>query len=245
MGLKTFEAVAAKIRSHAGYICFYQSGEPMMNPDIFEIIACGQEFAQTEIHTNGTVLTDEMCERLVLSGTNISVSVDGMTQEVYEKYRVGGDLQKALWTLRTLKTHHARHGMRNSLRAQFMVFRHNQHEIPAFKAWCATEGIKSVIKVPGLELNPVLEPSNRPGATRPKDVDNCVFFQNVFTILLDGSVVSCYCDYNAENAFGNILEQEVMEIWDSPRFTEFRRDAREGRLPEFCRKGCIFHSVRK
>ena len=60
-------------------------------------------FAQSNISTHALLLDDQKCGHLINSGvTDLIVSIDGVSQPVYEKYRVGGDVKIALRNLALL-----------------------------------------------------------------------------------------------------------------------------------------------
>ena len=77
---------------------FFLQGEPTLNPELCQMISeAHRRRIFTTVSTNGQTLTPELCKKLVGSGLDrLIVSVDGTTQEVYEKYRVGGSLQTAI-----------------------------------------------------------------------------------------------------------------------------------------------------
>ncbi|MCR6720110.1 MAG: hypothetical protein NVV59_07350 [Chitinophagaceae bacterium] len=51
----------------------------------------------TATSTNAHYLTDENARRTIESGLDrLIISIDGTTQEVYEQYRVGGQLNKVI-----------------------------------------------------------------------------------------------------------------------------------------------------
>ena len=76
----------------------------MLNKDIISMSQYASAFCKTNISTNGISLTTEKAEELITSGvTDIIVSIDGVTQDVYEKYRKGGNVKKAMSSLESLQ----------------------------------------------------------------------------------------------------------------------------------------------
>ena len=95
-----FTHIAEKIRPYAEYVYLHIWGEPTINKHIFDMIEVTSEFAKVNISTNALLLDEDKCERMINSGvTDLIVSIDGVSQEVYEQYRVGGDVKKAFETL--------------------------------------------------------------------------------------------------------------------------------------------------
>lgn len=60
-------------------------------------------------------------------------------------------------------------------------------------------------------------------------------FRSCF-ITVDGFVTSCACvpDPRTLN-FGNILQQDFDEIWNSPKYVAYRKERLEGKVPEVCK----------
>lgn len=72
-------------------IFFGGMGEPLVHPHIFEMIRRGKEQGmQTELITNGTMLSQKVSEQLIASGLDkLWVSVDSFDEESYDKIQVG------------------------------------------------------------------------------------------------------------------------------------------------------------
>ena len=90
MNFEQFKIVADKISSFCKLLFLHLWGEPMLNKDIFKMIEYASAFARTNISTNGQAMTVEKAEQLILSSvTDVIFSIDGVSQEVYEKYPIG------------------------------------------------------------------------------------------------------------------------------------------------------------
>lgn len=233
MSAAEYDTIATKISPFARHVALHVWGEPMLNRDIFDIIAKTLDFATAGIHTNANCLTDDEARRLALSGAHVSVSIDGMTQETYARYRVGGSLERALRALRIMAAQH-----KAPLAAQFLEFAHNTHEIPAFLDMCRDLGIPGTIKTPQVKMNPVLSPVRlRP----PLSMDAllaCPDPQSVGTVLADGTMVVCCYDFDALLPYGNLLSQDLAEIWEGPAHKAVLEAFAMRNPPEFCLKNC-------
>lgn len=249
MSFEQYKIIADKIRPYARYVYLHIWGEPLLNPDIFRMIAYTAAFARTNISTNGMALTREMAEALITSGVaEVIVSIDGVSQEVYEQYRVGGDVQQAFAALAALVEANRRHGGQVAISPQFVVFRHNQHEMEAFSRRCAALGLQASFKAPYLRPGSRFAAGDYPEFQRPHYDDvtqlraamrECQNPREVFTVLADGSVVICCHDYAGVTCFGNIFRQEVMDVWNATEYVDFRRAILEGRAPDFCVSNCM------
>jgi MoaA/NifB/PqqE/SkfB family radical SAM enzyme len=84
------------IRNEVPYVMLC-GGEPLVAPHFFELAeALGAAGVQLKIETNGQRFDDAVAARLArLPVRSVQVSLDGDTQEVYERQRPGGSLAKA------------------------------------------------------------------------------------------------------------------------------------------------------
>lgn len=250
MKLNQFKIIADKVMNFADYLYLHLWGEPLLNKDVIPIIQYASTYTKTNISTNGLLLTPKKAKNLITSGVHdIIVSIDGVSHDVYQKYRVGGCVKRALKALEMLQHYNTEFGKQVNIIPQFIVFKHNQHEMEDFKRICD-----------GLELIPVFKPpyirhhnsqfsySDHTQFKRPHYQDlpslrnamsECVTPKNVFTILLDGSVVVCCHDYNNVTCFGNLFEQDVMQIWNSSNYRQFREKIASGNAPKFCIDNCM------
>ena len=113
-------------------------GEVLLNRSLPELLRIAQKHGVITEIDEGLNLNDaseEALEALVTCGTaRIRCAVDGVTQEVYEKYRVGGNLRKVLHNIQRLNALKQRHGSATPhLIFQFIIFPHNQHQVERAK----------------------------------------------------------------------------------------------------------------
>jgi len=242
MTIGEYDTIANKISPYASHVALHIWGEPMLNRDIFSIISRTLQFASAGIHTNANCLSDEDAAKLAVSGASVSVSLDGMTQETYGAYRIGGSLDKAINVLKILKKHHAAAKMTTSLGAQFLVFAHNVHEVPKFLAFCKSIGVPGTTKVPHFKLNPVIQPHVQRPPFDLNQVLSCRDPYDVCTILADGSIVLCCYDYDASIPLGNLFSQSLEDIWQGPIRAKLLQDFANKQPPKLCLEGCLLFS---
>lgn len=91
-----FSQTIDEIHKDMLYLIFYFQGEPYLNPDFLEMVKyAASKKIYTATSTNAHYLTDAIAKKTIESGLDrLIISVDGTTQEVYQQYRVGGNLQK-------------------------------------------------------------------------------------------------------------------------------------------------------
>jgi len=252
MSFDELKIIADKIKPFAKQVYLHLYGEPLLNKDIFLMTQYVSKFSRVNISTNGQLINTEIAEKLIISGvTDVIVSIDGVTQDVYEMYRVGGDIKKALSALEILVSANQLYGNHVNILPQFIVFRHNEHQIDQFKKICRSLGLKPQFKAPFIANNSFFQRSSdhqywrkyftnfgRYCSALSKDCDT---IRSAMTILLDGSVVPCCYDYQGMHSFGNIFQQDVLDIWKSPQYYKFRYDAYWGKIPKFCIDNCLMY----
>ena len=110
-------------------IILHFQGEPLMFQQLGEMIAFArQNRIYTMFSTNGQLLAQNIDLIRNARPDRIIVSLDGLTDETYTKYRVGGNLQNVFDGLEKLSQLPANE--RPYIELQFLVFSHNEHEIP-------------------------------------------------------------------------------------------------------------------
>ena len=112
------------------YFCNY--GEPLLNLNTPKLIRQAKEYLiGTALSTSLSVQRFD-AEAYVESGLDFMViSIDGATQQVYERYRRNGDLELVFSNVRKLVE--AKRKLRKRtpvLSWNFLAFEHNAHEIP-------------------------------------------------------------------------------------------------------------------
>jgi len=127
-------------------------GEAFLNPHLVEILRVIAEHGATPMLANGANLNHarpEMLEAVVRYGMRgLTCSIDGATQAVYERYRVGGDLERVLANIRTINEWKAKLGKSLPiLYWQMVLFEHNRHEIDAARAMAKSLGMKFGMKL--------------------------------------------------------------------------------------------------
>ena len=127
-----YKKIIDEVKDYTIYQMLYFQGEPFLHPDIFKLIKYADDNKIiTSTSTNGHFLNTENNERIIQSGLKkLIISVDGTTQDTYEKYRVGGKLETVLNGIEDLIL------IKRKLKSkypliiiQFLVFKHNEHQL--------------------------------------------------------------------------------------------------------------------
>lgn len=124
---------------------YFGTGESLLNPKLPDMIAQGRgQGVYSVISTNFSIkLTDAYIDRLLDSGlTLLSVACDGATAENYEKYRVGGQFELVMSNMRRVISRKRERGLQYPLvEWRFLVFSHNEHEVPLARQMAQDMGV--------------------------------------------------------------------------------------------------------
>ncbi|MFM7838372.1 MAG: radical SAM/SPASM domain-containing protein, partial [Chitinophagaceae bacterium] len=226
----------------------YFQGEPYLNPEFLNLIRYATDKGlYTATSTNGHYLTDEMARKTVESGLDrLIISLDGTTQEVYEQYRKGGQLDKVIAGARNIVYWKKKLKSRTPfIFFQFLVVRPNEHQIEAAKRLALEIGVDQVrFKTAQIndyandphQLIPTLSrysryTRNQQGQRVLKNqlVNHCWRLWHAPVITWDGWMVPCCFDKDAEHRMGNLQQSSFRDIWTNPSYQNFRTQVRTGR----------------
>ena len=260
--LKTdfFRKTIDQISDRLLYLIFYFQGEPYINPKFLEMVRYANDKGlYTITSTNGHFLDDDTCKKTIESGLDrIIISIDGITQETYESYRIGGNLEKVKqgatnlvqWkkTLKS-KTPH--------IIFQFLVVKPNEHQINDVYQLAEEIGVDEVkLKTAqiydyknGNELIPTIDKYSRykkevTGHYSIKNelLNHCWKLWHACVITWDGLVVPCCFDKDATHQMGKLQESSFQEIWQNRNYSKFRQSILKGRdtidICNNCTEGC-------
>jgi len=133
MDLATHNKIIDLLPKTIRLVSYSYRGDATMNPDFPKMIKYAHEKGlETFVSTNG-MLIDKYINELVLSGLDkIYFAIDGATQDVQGKYRVGSDLEKIKNNIRSLISarEHSLSRYPKEIAVQSVVSRYNENEIP-------------------------------------------------------------------------------------------------------------------
>lgn len=122
-------------------------GEVFLNRALPDILAYAHGAGIAITLENGANLSHARPEALaavVAYGVRVlTVSIDGASAETYARYRVRGDFDAVLANVDAINAHKRRLGVAHPhLVWQFVVFGHNEHELPAARRMAAERGME-------------------------------------------------------------------------------------------------------
>lgn len=225
------QEILNKLGKQLQHINYYFQGEPFINPEFLELV---KEARKRNIYvvtsTNAHFISEKIAEEICNSGINeVIISIDGTTQETYEKYRIEGQLQKVIEGTKILVT--AKNKLKSKspiITFQFLVTKYNEHQIPEIQKIKSDLGVDRLtlktIQVYDFENGNDLIPTNDKYSRYKKShlanfelknkfKNSCWRTWSSAVITWDGSVVPCCFDKDAEHSFGKIQELGLNEVW--------------------------------
>ena len=243
-----WERVLSQIKDSAWVVQFYFQGEPLLNKDLPLMIREAHDAGlYTIVSTNAQAMTPELANALVAAGLDrIIISMDGLTQETYAAYRVGGSLDQCKAAIRWLQKAKSA-GL--TIELQVLRLRSNEHEWRAFRKEYKTLGAdRLVFKTAQLydyrHGHPLMpsEPRYRryeqhaDGLWYRKPLGKgCFRVWSGVVIAANGDVLPCCYDKNHAHAYGNLRTASLRELFSGPKAQAFRAQALL-QNPEICKE---------
>lgn len=240
MDFQTYKKILDEFADSIFYLLLYQQGEPFINKDFIRFIEYAKRkniFVTTS--TNAHYFDEETAAATVRSGLDtIIVSIDGLDQKSYEKYRVNGGLKTVTEGIKSLVLERKKHKNKTpKIYLQFIVMQHNEAQLSQLNSFAESLGIDKVLlktvqvenKKEAEEWLP-LNPDYRRyeingGEIRTKTVGKgpCPRPWTSTLVNWDGSVVPCCFDKHGVHIKGSFKEtNNIDEIWQSESYGTFR-----------------------
>lgn len=238
---EAFERIIDQVRGHLTWLHLYFQGEPFLNPRFLEMVTYADSRGIfTSTSTNAHYLQEKQVKALLSSGLKqLIISVDGITQEVYEQYRIGGTLEKVEQGIKLLVSERQKSGKTfPRIVLQFLVTGQNEHQIPALSAWVKALDVDELqlksTQIYDFENGSELIPSNL-GHSRYVPAGNgkwrlkhrpenkCWRMWQGAVVTWDGKVVPCCFDKDASHVMGELKSDTLDSIWNSKPYFQFRK----------------------
>jgi len=250
MSLPLFQKICREVQDKIGMLILWNQGEPFLNPDFYamlEFAARHKFYAMTS--TNASLELDN--ERIVKSGLQkIIVSLDGITAETYNKYRVNGNFELVLKNMQDLvRLKEKWQSSKPYIVWQFLIMKHNENEIEE------VQKMAKELKIDKLEFKTTQIYSSEDITFLPSNHQYSRYLQagNIFTLKTkmknrcrrlwmqpvinwDGEMNICCYDKNGSIKIGNIQEHSFSELWCGEKMQKMRNVVLNNRSAfEICR----------
>jgi len=254
MPLEDYRQVIDQISDYTWCLLLYFQGESFINPAIIDMINYAyQKKMFTVISSNGNRLANpEFAEELAASQLGrLILSVDGATEQTYRIYRQAGYFNRVIKGIRQLVEMRKKMNKKFPwIDLQFLVMRHNEHEMADIKRLGKELGVDRVIF-----KSPQIHDFEKADEVLPLNTKYRRYFKKNGKYQLKGSysgyckkiwygsvitwdqkVLPCCFDKNAGFQLGDLQQNPFDVIWNDKTYHNFRRGVvsdRDGN--EMCR----------
>ena len=256
MDLADFKTLIDEAGDYLILLMLWNQGEPFINKHFVEMVRYARDRRiPTLTSTNGHYIRNlDQARAIVESGLDeIIVSMDGVDQETYERYRVGGSLERVFEGARLLAAAKEELGSRRPLvNLQFIVFKHNESDLSeAERIARELKADRFLVKTAQVytseeaaEFLPDSDELRRYDMSQGEDlvvkgqpVRGCKVLWYSSMVNWDGAVAPCCFDKDVDFNMGQAFDGVSFgKIWQSKAYTEFRQDIlRDRRTVDMCR----------
>lgn len=212
------------------YINLHNFGEPLLDKDIGEkiIYAKKRGIKTVSTNSNGSVLNEDMAERLIKSGLDkLFISIDAFGKESYEKVRIGLNYDALVKNINNfIKIRKESGQSKPELAVNFVVVKENKKEVQNFiRNW------KNIADHVSISFS-----HDWAGDKKDLDIEEnnylslCRLLWTELTVAWNGDYILCCQDYDGKVILGNVLKNSIKEVWQGEKINFFReKQLKEGR----------------
>jgi len=198
-------------------------GEPLLNPQIDKFVKYAKDKGLIDVYfnTNGMLLTEEMSKRLIDAGLDrISISFEGYTKEVYEKYRRGAVFETVVSNIEKLQILKKSLGVIHpKIRIQTVMLPDIENTFDDYKKFWA-QRVDEVGFLDYKEMKKRKKGTKFPWA--------CPQIWQRMAVWWDGTILPCNHDDEGILALGNINDINIKDAWHSDKLNKVREMHRKG-----------------
>lgn len=177
-------------------------------------------------NTNATLLDEHKINQLIDSGLDrISISFEGTTKEVYERYRVGARYEAVLSNVKTLRLIRDRQGLSYpQIRVQTVLLPELEEDFPQYVEFWQ----RIADEVAYLDARREAPNDDHRGLVADWA---CPFLWQRMAVLWDGTLLPCLMhgvsDFSLMS-LGNVKEVSIKEMWQSEEVFRYRELHKSG-----------------
>ncbi len=246
--LATVDSVIACFGKSAIWANLYFQGEPLLHPQLSEIVArFSSQKIFTSISTNGLLLTSEMMDKLLQARLGeIIFSVDGASDEEYLAYRKGGSFHRVIASIQLVVAKRKAAGaFFPRIVYQTLVTSANEDNLTNIKRFAYSIGVdavefKTLNLHHGEDSNHLLPSKSKfsrysnPKSKEPKRI-SCFRLWSNAVVAWDGRMALCCMDKEAV-ALGCSGNSSLAATWRSARLNSIRSGMLSGtEISQLCR----------
>jgi|TARA_Y100000310_G_scaffold269463_1_gene282650 radical SAM protein with 4Fe4S-binding SPASM domain len=219
MKLETFKLLVDQAEGNIEFISLASRGEPLLCPDIKEMLAYTRDkFLNLKINTNASLLDEQISHSILTSGVKTLVfSADAADENLYSKLRVNGKLDKILANIKQFQEIRIKNYPKSKIitRVSGVKISNQQNLDDMEKFWGSF--VDQVAFVDYVPWENVYQ-SKYSGIQTP-----CSDLWRRMFVWWDGKVNPCDVDYKSELSSGDIKNHNISELWKSNNYINLRK----------------------
>lgn len=226
MDLGLFRKIIDEVGEYARVIKLSYIGEPMLHPNIVEMIeyAKRNSAAKITMFTNGTRMSHGASVDIVRSGLDeIVFSIDGHSREVYEAIRRRANYDEVVRNVEDFILYKGERLPKTLI--NFVILDANRHEMEIFRSKWETFGCEvkfSWLSTWSGQLG-IEKLSDTRSPSLPMPRNHCAEFWYKALVNAHGDVLLCCNDYLSSVSFGNLNQHRMEEIWNGQAMNSARK----------------------
>ncbi len=241
MPFELFEKIIKENQENALNIYLQFGGESLMHKDFPRMVRLCKEYNiwQTYLHTNGTLLNEEMSHKIIEAGLdNLIISFDGDNKDTYEKLHKGADFDDTIANIKRFLEIKKKLNSPKPFTSIKMI-----HSLAEQTGELSKDFVN---KFKGLPINRIYmerlfaqgqygqalvddekwKVFNKEEMDR-KDDSNYFPCYNVYSeviITFEGKIIVCCRDQECYYEMGDLNKETVADIWNNDAFIEIREN---------------------
>ncbi len=258
MELEKYKKIIDNIKDYVHIVYVYNSNEPLLHPDIVNMIRYASDSnLHTMISTNCSLLDRSKTEELLYSGLGeIRFAFDSLVKESFEVFRQGGNFEAVKANIEYFCQR--KQGLKKKrpiVTLQFILNKLNQDEIPNIKKFARENRVDKLYIKPFIlseyayskeeikklsakffadkDINDeyIVYKKDEQGLKPKEKYTKCKDVNRVFTVLSDGRAVMCCFDLLGDYVYGEMDKINLKEMWNSAKVKKIRQAANKRELP--------------
>jgi MoaA/NifB/PqqE/SkfB family radical SAM enzyme len=233
MSVDMFKGVIDDVCECQPLVRLYLSGEPLLHEGLFEMLEyAGTTNCQTAVHTNATMLTPEISERLLSSPLDyLTFSFDGCSPQVYEQLRPPAKFEQVEFNIRRYLDLRQQGGGGPYTTIEVIRMRETEELLHDFIDRWEASGVDEVRVAEYMTWHGRVEDRRVGSGGGGSAYQPCAAPFRHGCILSDGTVVPCCLDVDGEMVLGNVADKKFRDIWAGDDFRQLRLALLSGTVP--------------
>ena len=246
MTIEEFETVLKKIKDYTDYIYLHIKGEPLLHPQIIDILKVTEEYnIKVNLTTNGTLFpkyAKQLRTCKTLNKINFSLhsenNIPNYCGKIFDSAKEISDSTTIIYRLWTLKNNEL-----DKKSTEIVEKIKNYYHL-------STKTVEKIKKDKNIKINShiYVDKDNAfiwPSITEDKTRGYCYGLKTHIGILVDGTVIPCCLDSNGLIPLGNIFKEELEDILKKEKTKNLQKSFQDRNPCEELCKSCTFKEKHK